>query len=104
MAHKNCLKKVVFCTRCDCIKDDIEELKQLKKELKNCIKVWRFDDAPKEYQNLSKNGGDEDWIALVPKKLNKNYIGWLDSSSFGCCHIYTYKLNNGNVIYIGCHA
>lgn len=28
--------------------------------------VWRFDDAPEELRALSDNGGDEDWLAVVP--------------------------------------
>ena len=28
--------------------------------------VWRFCDAPQEYQDLSGAGGDEDWLAFVP--------------------------------------
>ncbi len=30
------------------------------------MKLWRFKDAPVEYQQLSPHGGDEEWVALVP--------------------------------------
>lgn len=33
------------------------------------ITVWRFDDAPEEYRNLSTHGGDEDWVIFVPQEL-----------------------------------
>jgi len=101
MAHKQCLTKI---TNCDCVNDDIEELKSLKKELKNCIRVWEFASAPKKYQQFSQNGEDEDWLALVPKKLSKDYIGWLESENFGCCSIRIYELKSGARIYIGSHA
>ena len=125
MAHKKCLARInresPTIHLCDCIKDDLEELEiardantklkkeiiRLKKELNNAIIVWPFDDSPKEYRKLSKNGGDEDWLALVPKKIQKQSLGgvsFLDNESFGCCHVYQYKLENGDVIYIGCHA
>lgn len=30
------------------------------------IRVWNFYDAPEEFRSLSTNGGDEDWIAVLP--------------------------------------
>ena len=68
------------------------------------IKVWRFEDAPKKYQRLSKCGGDEDWIAVVPLSMYGDYIGWLESGgSFGCCGVDKFKTKDGEV-YIGSHA
>jgi hypothetical protein len=68
------------------------------------IKVWKFEDAPKEYRDLSTNGGDEDWIAFVPAALSEDWIGWLESGSpFGCCCVDEYKVEGG-VIRIGCHS
>jgi hypothetical protein len=68
------------------------------------IKVWRFEGAPREYRDLSTNGGDEDWIAFIPSALAEEYIGWLESgSSFGCCCVDEYKVEGG-VICIGCHS
>lgn len=32
----------------------------------NAILVWRFEDAPLEFQGLSERGGDEDWLAFIP--------------------------------------
>lgn len=73
----------------------------------NHIRVWRFHDAPEELQALSTNGGDEDWLALIPPKLAEDWIGWLDSgSSFGCCSVdsYTHPELPGFVVKIGSHA
>ena len=68
------------------------------------IKVWRFEDAPQEYRDLSTNGGDEDWIAFVPSVIGDEYIGWLDDgSSFGCCCVDQHNVEGG-VIKIGCHS
>jgi len=68
------------------------------------IKVWRFDDAPEEYQDLSNNGGDEDWIAFVPDWLSDEYIGWLEEgSSFGCYKVKEHVVDGG-IIRIGCHG
>ena len=50
------------------------------------IKIYRFDDAPQHLKDLSTNGGDEDWIAVLPQ-------GWEvplfleDNQFFGCCSI-----------------
>lgn len=69
--------------------------------LTNAIIVWRFYDAPKEYQDLSPHGGDEDWIAFFPKKYyDENGIPF-----------WTRKLGDNSehgvedgVILIGAHA
>lgn len=46
---------------------------------KSKITIWRFEDAPQFLRDLSTNGGDEDWIALVPvEHETKFYVsGWL---------------------------
>ena len=68
------------------------------------IKVWQFDDAPKEYRDLSTHGGDEDWIAFIPECMKDDYIGWTEEGhSFGCCSVSEHKVNGG-VIRIGSHA
>ena len=68
------------------------------------IKVWDWDEAPEELKALSPHGGDEDWVALVPKHLADRHIGWLESGSFGCCDISRHELPNGDVVRIGAHA
>ena len=65
------------------------------------IKVWAFYDAPEEYQKLSTNGGDEDWVALVPKGMDRP--DWVGSEAFGCCDVAAYPIEGGT-IHIGCHA
>ena len=68
------------------------------------IKVWRFKDAPEKYSSLSRNGGDEDWVALVPWELENQYIPWLDEGSgFGVCCVDKYSHPEG-IVYIGSHA
>lgn len=69
------------------------------------IKVWPFYDAPKELQNLSPHGGDEDWLALIPPQYAKLWCGWMESgTSFGCCDVSEYKLPDENIVKIGTHA
>jgi len=70
------------------------------------ITVWRFEDAPEELQKFSTNGGDEDWLALVPKEVmdQVGYIGWLETGSFGYCCTDRYELPNGDIVFIGAHA
>jgi hypothetical protein len=68
------------------------------------IKVWKFEDAPKEYQDLSTNGGDEDWIAFVPSEFSDDWISWLQTGTpFGCCDVEEINVLGGT-IHIGCHA
>ena len=67
------------------------------------IQVWPFETAPPEYKALSKHGGDEDWLALVPIELTGRYIAWLDGG-FGCCDVSIHPLPDGGTVYIGAHA
>lgn len=68
------------------------------------ILVWAFDEAPVEYQGLSTNGGDEDWLAFVPTEASRGkYIGWLEAGPFGVSDIDQYEVEGGTV-YIGSHA
>lgn len=68
------------------------------------IKVWHFEDAPEEYRQLSKHGGDEDWVAFIPESLKDDYIGWTESfTSFGCSGVDEHEVPGG-VIRIGAHS
>ena len=67
-----------------------------------CILVWRWENAPQDYKNLSPHGGDEDWVAFVPKGMIQPM--WMESgTSFGCCDVSEHVLPAGR-IYIGAHA
>lgn len=70
----------------------------------NAIIVWRFCEAPEPLQNLSENGGDEDWLALVPPTMKDDWIGWLESPSFGCSAVDEFNLGDGSAVKIGSHA
>ena len=72
----------------------------------NHIRVWAFDKAPLELQALSRNGGDEDWLALVPPEYDDRYVGWLESPAFGCCCVDEYEHPElpGYTVHIGSHA
>jgi len=68
------------------------------------IRIWRFYDAPQEYQGLSTYYGDEDWVAFVPDSLKDEYIGFLEEgSSFGCCSVSEHSIPGGTIL-IGAHA
>ena len=70
------------------------------------ILVWRFHEAPEEIKQLANQGGDEDWIALVPPEMAKGtYISWAESGTgFGCCSVNEIPLDDGGRILVGCHA
>jgi len=73
-------------------------------EDRRAILVWRFHEAPSEYQKLSTHGGDEDWLAYVPASLKDEWIGWLEEgSSFGCCSVTLHEVPGG-IVKIGAHA
>lgn len=66
------------------------------------ILVWEFYDAPLQYRALSQHGGDEDWLALVPKDYPHN-IPWLEHGTFGVCDITVHECEDG-IVYIGAHS
>jgi hypothetical protein len=73
------------------------------------IRVWRFDDAPKFYQDLSSHGGDETWLAVVPPALWEKYgreIEWAPrcGSRFGVNSVHEHHLATGEVVLIGADA
>lgn len=74
---------------------------------KTPIQIWRFEDAPKHLQDQSNNGGDEDWIALVPAAYENEHMPWLDLDEhgpFGCCCVHKIPQPDGAVLHIGCHS
>jgi hypothetical protein len=69
------------------------------------LTVWRFEDAPKQYRDLSTNGGDEDWILLIPPGYDCEWIGWAErGGSFGVCCVDRFTLDDGSRVWIGSHA
>ena len=56
----------------------------------NYIKIYRFEDAPEELKMLSTNGGDEDWIVIIPPSLQDEYIQGIMAT----CSDILGKLNN----------
>ncbi len=75
--------------------------------MKTPITVWKFEDAPRDLQALSKLGGDEDWIAVVPDYLENEYIGWLqEGTAFGRYKIqeFDHPSIRGYKVKIGNHS
>lgn len=69
------------------------------------IAVWRFEDAPKAFQALSTNGGDEDWIAFIPDGFPGGVPYWMgDSADRGWCNIADWYDVEGGRVVIGSHA
>lgn len=67
------------------------------------ILVWDWRDAPGEVRAMSRHGGDEDYIAILPKDMDSP--SWLQSGSwFGCCNVSEHPLEDGRCAYIGAHA
>jgi hypothetical protein len=65
------------------------------------ILVWAWKDAPGELRALSTNGGDEDWLALLP---DDDVPNWMENGTFGVSSIETHRLEDGRMVVIGVHA
>ena len=71
----------------------------------NYIKIYKFNDAPEELKKLFTNGGDEDWIAIIPPSLQDEYIPWFEAGiSFGFGRVEVHMLENGNNVLIVYHG
>lgn len=72
------------------------------------IQVWRFHEAPAGLQTLSRHGGDEDWLAVVPPGWDGgdgDKPAWMSSNTpFGYCEVSAHHQPDGSVVYIGAHA
>jgi hypothetical protein len=70
------------------------------------IRVWRFYDAPAELRELSPHGGDEDWLAHVPRQLVDTHIPWMTEGmgGFGVCEVSEHFLPDGSLVRIGAHS
>ena len=65
------------------------------------ILFWPWQYAPENYKKMSRHGGDEDWVALIPKSL-KDFDYWIDRLEV--CDIEKFILQNGDQLWIGAHA
>jgi hypothetical protein len=68
------------------------------------IRIWAYADAPTCYR-VSDNGGDEDWVAVVPLEYSDRLhaMAFLGAPTFGACDVATYTVGDEMVI-VGCHA
>lgn len=66
------------------------------------IKVWQFQDAPKDLRRLATNDRDEAWVALVPEGVEAP--DWVYAQPFAGERTDAHRQENGDVVYIGCHA
>ena len=52
------------------------------------IRIWAFENAPEDLRDLSTQGGDEDWVALIPPVYHDNWLSWMDDGTgFGLCGV-----------------
>lgn len=72
--------------------------------MKPIIEIWDFDTAPKELQDLSMCGGDEDYIVIVRGEVYNAVTFLLEGGGFlGLSHWDMYEYN-GEQVWIGAHA
>jgi len=77
-----------------------------------CIKLWRWDDAPEEYRKLSTHCGDEDYILYAPAIFKEEFLPYVlqgpisgdESYVDGFGKVDRHELENGDVVVIFAHA
>lgn len=71
---------------------------------RDAIIVWRFEDAPSLYREMSNNGGDEDWVVLIPPKVYEYCLPyWLENLDT-CRDPQIYTISNGYLVLIASHS
>lgn len=82
----------------------MEEINNMR-EKRSPILMWRFEDAPTEYQARSPHGGDEDWVVYVPSHYLDEWMPWLEEGlgSIGVCSISKHE-TEGGMVFIGAHS
>lgn len=68
-----------------------------------CAKIYLWDEAPMRLKALSNHGGDEDWLAVLPRRFG-NCPLLHTGTNFAPCRASKYKLRDGRTIRIGAHA
>ena len=68
----------------------------------NSILIWHWHNAPGELRSYSTHGGDEDWVALIPRDLD--IPSWMDSEPFSICRNDEIILSDGRILIITAHA
>ena len=71
------------------------------------IKVYPFNDAPRDLQELADQGGDEDWIVIIPQCLASDVCRygtphWIDAMDSNHEPVRV-DMANGDIMYVGCH-
>lgn len=80
-----------------------------------CVRIYRFEDAPEEWQALSCHGGDEDFVIHLPQGWKDGYklLGFdaEDAAERGKWyhddrwkHYHANKLTDGSIVIITAHA
>lgn len=69
----------------------------------NEILLWRFQSAPECLRLLSESGGDEDWLALVPRGVVAP-LNWDDYDTPGLGITEVHPFEGGQTVYIWSHA
>lgn len=69
------------------------------------IRIWGFHDAPEPFCSFMNQGGDEDWLALVPPSHSESYLSWLDEgSTFVVCNREEKLLPSGCRLIVSTHS
>lgn len=68
------------------------------------IRIWPFHSAPESFRFFMHQGGDEDWVALVPPAIADDHIGWLEMPAFGVCDVAEKWLPCGARLVVATHA
>ncbi len=108
-------QKVPYCNRCEkvpqetgCLHEpaDATILVEVDSTKAPPILVWKFQEAPENFQKLSPHGGDEEWLALVPPTYEKTgALGWiLENTSLAICNLSMHRIKGGFLVAIGKHS
>lgn len=71
------------------------------------VQIWPFERIPQWVRDIIgelPNGGDEDWVAVLPAHYRGELPKFLDIPPFKISHNEIFKLHDGSLILVGCHS
>lgn len=71
------------------------------------IQVYRYDLAPQGLRDIANQGGDEDWIVVIPADLVEEILQygvpfWVERMDAGHEPVRI-DMPSGDVLFVGCH-
>ena len=67
----------------------------------DCIKVWKYEDAPPELKQEIGGANLPEWLALIPRSLMGSDLNEAIQARSQTGSLFTYQIDAGNIVITG---